>query len=60
MDALNEYTEGKQILIVDDEQAILNLLSRRLGMLGYSCDTEPDGLRAILLFVLPSKYQSMI
>ena len=47
MDASAEYIDGKRILIVDDEQAILNLLSRRLSMLGFTCDTEPDGLRAI-------------
>ena len=47
MDASSECAEGKHILIVDDEKAILSLLSRKLGMLGYVCDTEPDGLRAI-------------
>ena len=47
MDALADQLDGKRVLIVDDEAAILNLLSRRLEILGYDCDTETDGLRAI-------------
>jgi response regulator RpfG family c-di-GMP phosphodiesterase len=47
MDSLSEYKKGSKILIVDDDKAILNLLSRKLELIGYLCDTEPDGLRAI-------------
>ena len=47
MNIMDECIEGSRILIVDDDKAILNLLSRKLGLLGYLCDTEPDGLKAI-------------
>lgn len=47
MGALSGRPDGNRVLIVDDEAAILNLLSRRLDMLGYECETETDGLRAI-------------
>ena len=47
MDGSIEYPDSRHILIIDDEQAILDLLARRLGMLGYTCDTETDGLRAM-------------
>lgn len=47
MSAISERMNGKRILIVDDEHAILDLISKRLTMLGYQCETETDGLRAI-------------
>ena len=47
MDAWTDNPGDRQILIVDDETAILNLLAKRLEYLGYSCVTETDGLRAI-------------
>ncbi|MBT3273222.1 MAG: response regulator [Spirochaetales bacterium] len=47
MDTSMNYSGEKRILIVDDEPAVRNLLARRLGMHGFACDTEPDGLRAI-------------
>ena len=47
MDALSGYLKESRILIVDDDRVILNFLSRKLGLLGYLCDTEPDGLKAI-------------
>jgi len=38
---------NNKILLVDDEAAILTVLSQRLSSLGYDCDTESDGLRAL-------------
>lgn len=39
---------GKErILIVDDEPAILNVLSMKLKKIGYECEIETDGLRAL-------------
>ncbi len=41
-------TEPKEkILLVDDEEAIRNLLSRGLGMRGYVCDEAADGDQAL-------------
>lgn len=39
--------EKQRILIVDDESAILDILSLKLKRLGYDCDVETDGLRAL-------------
>ncbi|MCK4814412.1 response regulator, partial [bacterium] len=43
-----DYGRKERILIVDDEEAVLNLQKKQLELLGFDCDTEPDGLRAML------------
>jgi response regulator RpfG family c-di-GMP phosphodiesterase len=47
MDVSTGYEKRSRIIIVDDDTAVLNLLSKKLELLGYICDTEADGLRAI-------------
>lgn len=39
--------EKQRILLVDDEIAILDIFSLKLRKLGYECDVEIDGLRAL-------------
>ncbi len=41
------FLRKEKILIVDDEESIRNVLSKKLEALGYDCDTEPDGLKAL-------------
>lgn len=38
---------GKKILVIDDEEAILQMLRERLIQSGYSVDTETDGENAL-------------
>ena len=47
MNASTEHSDERLILLVDDDQTLLRLLARRLGMVGYRCDTESDGFKAI-------------
>jgi response regulator RpfG family c-di-GMP phosphodiesterase len=42
-----EKGNRERILVVDDEAAVLNILSERLESIGYDCNTETDGLRAL-------------
>jgi DNA-binding response OmpR family regulator len=39
--------ENASILIVDDEESIRNILSRRLKSEGYYCETAADGIEAL-------------
>ena len=38
---------GKRILVIDDEEAILQMLQERLSQSGYSVDTTSDGENAL-------------
>ena len=41
------FRRKEKILIVDDEKCIRSVLCKQLEALGYHCDSEPDGLRAL-------------
>jgi PAS domain S-box-containing protein len=48
--ALPKLTEKKRILLMDDEQMILDIVSRMLTHLGYEVKTCTDGSQAIAAF----------
>ena len=46
----NINTDGKNVLVVDDEKTICDLLSKFLKTLGYNVLTSEDGLQAVAQF----------
>jgi PAS domain S-box-containing protein len=48
--ALIKPTQRRRILLMDDEQMILDIVSRMLGHLGYDVSTCTDGSQAIAAF----------
>jgi len=48
--ALPKPTQKRRILLMDDEQMILDIVSRMLGHLGYEVSTCTDGSQAIAAF----------
>jgi two-component system cell cycle sensor histidine kinase/response regulator CckA len=55
--ALTQSAHKRRILLMDDEQMILDIVSRMLGHLGYEVTTCTDGAQAIAAFA-KSKSQS--
>lgn len=50
IDALVKPSQKRRILLMDDEQMILDIVSRMLGHLGYEVTTCTDGSQAIAAF----------
>jgi len=42
-----EYAGEGRILVMDDEEAVRNVVKAMLEKIGFRCDAEPDGIRAI-------------
>jgi len=46
---MNETTNRKKILVIDDEELILDVSTDIIGFLGYECFTAGDGRTAVEL-----------
>lgn len=57
--ALPNPREKKRILLMDDEQMILDIVSRMLGHLGYTVTTCTDGSQAIAAFAKAKSHGEM-
>ena len=44
------YKSGEKILIMDDDQAVLNVATNMLNMMGYKTESANDGSEAIMLY----------
>jgi len=54
-------TAARQLLIVDDEPAVLELLKRYLERIGYAVDASPNAEAALDLFeAAPERYDLVI